>query len=372
MVTEWFFYYLVPIANALAQSCVVMVVTRDNGLELGIAGDASGAKRHMLDDAVQLVVLKGRQSSVPSLVSAWSAFRRLRAFRPDIVHAQDHTDWRLLLLTATCGAHARLLTVHDVVTHLGKRETSGFHAFVRRLVRRLSDAYVVHGEYLAQLLRAQTWYRAGQRVFVIPHGALAVPASASPLPDTPSLLLFGRLEYYKGVDVFVQAAELAAESLPGLRAIIAGRGPEVERCARFVTHPELFEWRTGFVQDDDLPSLFAESSVVILPYREASQSGVVPMAFMNGRAVIATKVGGLPEAIEDGVDGLLVEPDDPAGLAAAIIQFHTTLGLAARLTERAGRVVENGRCSAARIAAEHLRAYEILLGASNDDCEPSQ
>jgi starch synthase len=173
--------------------------------------------------------------------------------------------------------------------------------------------------------------------------------------------MFGRLEYYKGLDVLVRAAEMAAKEITGLKVIVAGAGPVAESCRALVTRPELFDWRVGFVPDNDIPDLFALCSVVVLPYRAASQSGVIPLAFANGRSVIATETGSLAEALHDGEDGLLVPPEDPESLARAIVRFHLEPGLAQRLTIQAVETVTSGRLSAAAVASRHLAAYQAML-----------
>jgi glycosyltransferase involved in cell wall biosynthesis len=77
------------------------------------------------------------------------------------------------------------------------------------------------------------------------------------------------------------------------------------------------EFRERFISNEEAALLFAAADASLLPYRSASQSGVVQLSFAYGRPVIATRVGGLPTAVDDGVDGILCEPD-PAALAASI------------------------------------------------------
>jgi glycosyltransferase involved in cell wall biosynthesis len=70
-----------------------------------------------------------------------------------------------------------------------------------------------------------------------------------------------------------------------------------------------------YVPDEELTDLLARHHLVVLPYRSATQSGIVPLAHAAGRPVVATAVGGLVESVRDGVDGVLVPPDDAAALA---------------------------------------------------------
>jgi glycosyltransferase involved in cell wall biosynthesis len=361
MLHDWHFYYVASIANALASAADVLVVTREHGYEFGLEGDASEAKRSMLDPRVRLEVVRGRQSSIAGAASAAAVATRIRSFGPDVVHAQDDPDWRLYLL-GRMFAVPHVLTVHDVVTHLGSR--SRYNRLQRIVLKQLqmrASAVLVHGEKLAGLARCTLKLSDDARVVAIPLGVVCQPAKPTPLPTAPCALFFGRLEYYKGVDVLVRAAEIAVDRLPGLRIVIAGAGHDVERVRALVTRPEIFDWRVGHIPGDALPELFALSTVVVLPYREASQSGVVPLAFANGRSVIASEVGALSEAVDDGATGILVPPEDADALAEALVRFHLTPGLADGLSTRAQAVVTSGRLSSTAVATAHLRVYGSLL-----------
>ena len=78
------------------------------------------------------------------------------------------------------------------------------------------------------------------------------------------------------------------------------------------------EFRDSFISNEEAALLFGAAHAALLPYRSASQSGVVQLSFAYGRPVIATHVGGLPASVNHGHDGLLSEPGDPAALARAI------------------------------------------------------
>ena len=93
-----------------------------------------------------------------------------------------------------------------------------------------------------------------------------------------------------------------------------------------------------YIPDEEVEALFKAADVVVLPYRSATQSGVTHVAYALGVPVITTNVGGLAETVRPGETGLVVPPEDPAALAAAIVRYFAE-GMAPRL--RAG--VENLR-----------------------------
>jgi starch synthase len=149
--------------------------------------------------------------------------------------------------------------------------------------------------------------------------------------------------------------------VPDVRIVIAGDGEDMAPYRALMAHPERFDVRDRWIPDDERDALFAAARVVALPYVEASQSGVVPVAHAHGRAVVASAVGGLPEAVDEDETGLLVPPADPQALAQALARTLSEPGLAERLgaTGRA-RLVERARSEAvgARTAAVYGRALD--------------
>jgi glycosyltransferase involved in cell wall biosynthesis len=364
MIADWFVYYLAPIAVSLNETAQVKCVLRDQGLELGLPGQAIREKTEMFGP-LQVDFVPRKQFDLRSLGAVLRVARSIRAFRPEIVHSQWHSDWRLLLLSLVAPRSSRILTVHDVTPHPGQQfHTNPLKRLVRRALYQTSDAFLVHGERLVAGLRGDCRVPAGAYIGVVPHGSLAQPSGRYPLPVGRSLLFFGRWEFYKGLDLLIEAVEAAGKTLGDLRLIVAGQGSEGARARALVQNPQLFEWREGFVPDEELPALFGSVCAVVLPYREASQSGVVPLAFANGRPVIATDVGALKEAVEDGVSGLLVEYPTVEGLRDAIVRLFTEPDLLATLA-RGARETADESLGPAAIAGAHQAVYTAVAAAKS-------
>jgi glycosyltransferase involved in cell wall biosynthesis len=208
---------------------------------------------------------------------------------------------------------------------------------MRRLLRR-ADGALVHSAQQAGLAR--------DLAPGTPVGTAGLPAHL-PTPDVPErpvlggeaaepanhLLFFGMVRPYKGLDVLLRSlAEIddvsltvAGEFWGGVdetRALISSLGLE-----------DRVELRPGYVPADEVPGLFAGADALVLPYRTATASQNVFMAYEHGVPVIATRAGTLADHVRDGIDGLLCEPDDVASLTGALRRFYTP-GEPARL--RAG------------------------------------
>jgi glycosyltransferase involved in cell wall biosynthesis len=293
-------------------------------------------------------------------VLLWAAARSTRA--ADVVHFQWLTvqplDVRLPPIALPPGRRAPLvLTAHDV---LPREPRAGQLRAQRRLYERV-EAVVVHSEHGAARLRDELGIDPA-RVHVIPHGAFthfaAHPASA-PLPlelaavEKPVVLCFGLIRPYKGIDVLLAAwrgiedAELWIVGLPkmDLAPLRAAAPPGV----RFVPR---------FVADDEIPAFFRRADLVVLPYREIDQSGVLFTALGFGAPLLLSSVGGFPEVAATGA-AELVPPGDPASLHAALARLLTDQAARERLAA-AARAAAAGPYAWDAIAAQHLALYETL------------
>jgi len=132
------------------------------------------------------------------------------------------------------------------------------------------------------------------------------------------LLMFGRLLPYKGLDLLGEALSLLG-SRPELEVRVVGSGPESPALDSLRARPGVAV-ENRWVPEGEVGALLAWSDALVLPYREASQSGIAAVALAAGRRVLATNVGGLAEQLEHQPLALLCEPD-PRSLAAGLRQL---------------------------------------------------
>ena len=163
----------------------------------------------------------------------------------------------------------------------------------------------------------------------------------TPLPpdDTLRLLFFGFVRPYKGLDVALEAmALLKSKGVRTQLSVVGEFWDPIERWRSQIEQlglADVVELRPGYVPDADVSDLLAAHHALVLPYRSASQSGIVPVALSAGRPVIATAVGGVAESVTDGVDGTLAAPGDAVSFADAIERCRQNLHeLAAGTSEK--------------------------------------
>ena len=144
--------------------------------------------------------------------------------------------------------------------------------------------------------------------------------------DTKRVILnFGVIRKYKGLDILLNAIPRLKSELEDFTVLVAGECYEdldmYKQLIRSLNISDIVDLRAEFIPDNEVHLYFSAADVVVLPYRSATQSGVVPIAFNFDRPVIVTDVGGLPEIVPDGEVGFTV-PCDSEAVAGAILKFY--------------------------------------------------
>jgi glycosyltransferase involved in cell wall biosynthesis len=240
---------------------------------------------------------------------------------------------------------------------------------LQKLVCRFADCVLVNAEAIRESLIEQGYDPS--KIVVIRNGiALSNFARGERnaalrrdlgFPSSARLVaVFSRLNPMKGVEYFLDAAIILAERFPDVRFLVAGDGgsrKELEdRACRLGLGPRIVF--AGF--RSDVRELLSEAAISVLPSLSEGTSNTLLESMAAGIPVIATRVGGNPEVIEDGVSGLLVPPRDSAAIAAAMIRLLEDEDLALRLGQ-AGmrRVSELFSLSGSVQQTEHL--YQRLV-----------
>jgi glycosyltransferase involved in cell wall biosynthesis len=280
---------------------------------------------------------------------------RRAARAADVVHFQwlsvQQLDARLLPR-----GRPLVLTAHDVLP----REGSARRRTAQRALYERFDAVVAHSEHGRARLIDELGIDA-ERVHVIPHGAFAHLAEQPDAPppfatDKRVVLFFGLLRPYKGIDVLLDAwrgiddAELWIVGMPrmDISALRASAPPGVRFVPRFIT-------------DEQLPPYFRRADLVVLPYREIEQSGVLFTALAFGKALLLSDVGGFAEVAALG-GAHAVAPGDARALRAALTELLADPAKLDALATRA-RQLATGEYGWDGIARRTLALYERLLGA---------
>lgn len=298
---------------------------------------------------------------------------RLQALRaliqdidPDLLHMQSGLMWENAILTRT-RRYPVVVTVHDVVSHPRLVGALSAPQFGTTLAVRSADALITHGESSRQLLlnKHGSHIQASQ-VHSLDHGVILRYGKGASRPTVPAgngnILFFGFLDKYKGLEFLIDAEAILRSSLPGMSMVVAGATARPAYYRALVGGASHVSLRLGYQDRDSVERLFRWADIVVLPYIEASQSGVLQLAVAFGVPPVATTVGGFPDVIRDRVNGLLVAPRDARSLAAAIHELLTDSGLRVEIIKNLQSDREN-RFSWARISSQTLQIYgDVISG----------
>ena len=353
--------YAANLARALAMDHEVMLVLSRRSAARQIEPEALSLLRR----SVRVEIVPHHYAPLQPLVARLCQWHIAR-FRPDIVHVQEHPTRSMGLLARHLGSKLPLVTtVHDPKPHSGgdSKAADAFARFYADL-RGRSDGLIVHGQALIDML-AQTGVPRS-KIRSIMHGVLrfghqqpdaAAPPTVPPSLNAHRLIFFGRVEAYKGLDTLLAANVIWRREGVPIKLLIAGTGPDLDRHRDAMRMPNITLMQSRIPQDA-LAGLVGGSLAAILPYHDATQSGVIASAFGAGRPVIATDVGALAEAVGDA--GLIVPPQDPEALAEAGRAIVENERLRQQL-ERAVAARVEGPLGWDEIAAETAVFYRELL-----------
>ncbi len=242
---------------------------------------------------------------------------QIRARQPDVLLYPIFHPWSPFL-QAALREFPTVVTVHDPEPHAGDYEW-----VLENLSIRKADRCVL----LSQSLKPALIRRgvAAERIDVIPHGPL-FDSSRSPqekrmksAPKRPTILFFGRIAPYKGLDILINAFTELMRTHQA-RLLIVGEG-DLKPYESLLENLSEVEVINRWIPDSEVGIWFEQATIVVLPYTKATQSGVVTIAATFQLPVIATRSGGLPEQIQDGKTGILVEPGDTRELVQALIRL---------------------------------------------------
>lgn len=304
--------------------------------------------------AINFLKLRGSQRSDVSFARKMSRvsmyYTRLICYasvaKPKIFHILwnnrfEAFDRTLLMLYYRLLRKKVVLTAHNV--NAGKRdaEDTRLNRLTLAMQYRLADHIFVHTDKMKSELVKEFAVRA-DRVSVIPFGVnnsvpntrltssgakarLAIPGG------DPAILFFGRITPYKGLEYLIPAFRQILARHENCRLIIAGR---VDRCEKYwnalregigdLVDRERVIVRAEFIPDEETEIYFKAADVLVLPYRDIYQSGVLFLAHSFGLPVLAADVGSLKDDIVEGRNGSIFRPEDPTDLAKAIEEYFAS------------------------------------------------
>lgn len=253
-----------------------------------------------------------------SIFRFYLLIKAVNELNPDIIHITSLHPWLIFTLPFLKRKYPIVTTIHDVKMHLG--ESNYIWDLSLWILKRYSDKIFVHGQWALDALVNEGIPK--NKIKIVPLGNLSSfnMNYSNNLKEKNSILFFGRIEDYKGLEYLIKVEPLIRKEIPNFKVIIAGEG-DFTKYSKFIRNWDAFEIYNEFIPDNDIPSYFQRVELVVLPYTECTQTGIIPIAYAFKKPVIATNVGSIPEVVEDGKTGFIVPAKDHEALAETIIKI---------------------------------------------------
>ena len=286
-----------------------------------------------------------------------------------IVHAYNFYGNVFAVPPARLSAPVVIASIRDCGPYLTSMQKR-----VQRYACRFADCVLVNADAVKDWLIGEGYDPA--KIVVIRNGVDTARFDAPPEgarirhelglgPETPLVAVVGRLTRLKGLEQFLEATAILAPRFPDARFLIVGETSPHD--GWYLTQLQELAARLGVADRviftglrSDVPALLASVDVAVMPSLNEALSNVLLESMAAGAPLVATRVGGTPEALGDGENGLLVPPADSAALAASIATLLNDRELAARLGHAARRRIAE-RFSVDRMVRSTQELYSDLL-----------
>lgn len=345
-----FFAYSVQLASALSELCEVTLLLPDR---------ASSHYTENINRSVGLHRFHMPRLRYPTnLTMVYSLFKTISRLKPHVVHQLAWHPWMNLALPLFPDIPL-VTTIHDAERHPGDRQSS---VLLQNWQWRRANQVIVHAERIRQLMTDRLGVPE-HKLHVIPIGSYNLYNAwlSDDVSEHPyTILFFGRIWEYKGLQYLIEAEPLITQQVPEARIVIAGQGESFEKYERLMVNRDRFVVHNYYIPDEMVARLFQEASIVVIPYVEASQSAVLAIAYAFGKPVVATTVGGIPEAVEHEQTGYLVPPRDSDSLAEAVVTLLQDHDLRRKMGRQALKKAET-EFSWSSVAGKTLEVYKQAL-----------
>jgi glycosyltransferase involved in cell wall biosynthesis len=247
----------------------------------------------------------------------------LDRFAPDVLYSTMIHTWNPVIFWLGRKTKFRVKTIHDAMPHRG--ENGLLSRLLHATEYRQATNYVVLSEVAIPVVTSRGI--APEQIIHIPHAHFGVYATKEAARGDGlfnRFIFFGRINEYKGLGVLLEAMRKINAAAPHLTLVVAGNGNVAPYADAFGKLAHCLDLKIRWIEHDEVGALMNDTDFIILPYIEATQSGVIPLACGLRKPVVATNVGGIPEQVENGVTGILIPPSSSDAIAQAVLELYST------------------------------------------------
>lgn len=238
----------------------------------------------------------------------------------DILHSTTNCKTTFFLLPFFSKLQNKLYTVHDPISHNRQSKIRDFFR-IKLYYSSFKDLLLLSPSLIKQFKsRYKGWF---DTIFYSNLGPYDYLTQCSALENNYKkyILFFGRVSYYKGVDLLIKAYPKSEYYANGYKLLIVGKGnvnsKDIEQNSNII-------YINRYIANSELANFIRDSDSVVLPYRTATQSGCVMSAFAFNKPILATNVGDLPLSVTNDITGIIIEPDSEEEVVRGLNKMYHT------------------------------------------------
>ncbi len=317
-----------------------------------------------LIDLDKTYVIKGTRTIniFRKLYISYKINQYLRKINPDVIIIDNYM---LTYFFSTLRYRKKMLfIVHDPFLHSG--ENFIIDRFLRKLQFNLIDNKILLNENQKKDFIEHYQYNPNTifTSFLSVYDYLRYCKTDNNSQSSPefNILFFGRISPYKGIkfllDAFVKI--ISAQQRSDMTLTIAGSGNFDFDIEVYKQYPQI-NILNEYIYPENLADLISQASIVVCPYTDATQSGVIMSAYAFKKPVIATNVGGLPEMVEDKKTGLIIEPKSSDAIYNAILELYNNKNILEEMSRNIGKIYFEGEKSWDSSAKQFIEAFTKII-----------
>ena len=269
--------------------------------------------KHIIDLQKTYIINNGNNSKIQNLILTFKLLRKIHELQIDIIHLTEIPNWNYFPLYIK--RKNIVLSVHDPFVHSCVK--SKWYEFRRKCAFFLLDNFIIFNKNQREAfikhynLEKKLVFDSYLSTYTYLH------MYKKPTTQKQQILFFGQITSHKGLEYLLPAMELVHQQHPEAKLVVAGKGKFHFDISSY-QNKNYIDIRNRFIPDEELAELIQESYLVVCPYKDATQSGVIMSAFAFDIPVIATNVGGLPEMVKHNKTGLIIPPCNIQAITDAV------------------------------------------------------
>lgn len=333
---------------------------RSGIFDSGIYGNAIDKFKDYLGiDKIRIINITSKDSSLKTFSLYPAELKMINDINPDIINFVSEPSLYEMPLVRKFG-HKIVLTIHDPLPHVDDIK-SKFYNIVHKPFWKSINRFILLNK--RQIDGFSKYHNVPERkIEVASLGNYDIINQFGDIAEwnNQSILYFGRISPYKGIEYLLEAFERIKKDYPSLKLVVAGGGKYYFDISKYRENHNI-HFINEYISTDRLATLIRKSTFVVCPYISATQSGVISTCLALNKPVIATRVGGLEDMIENGVTGILIKEKNVDELVNAIRSLLDTPELINNMVHNIEKANKNGDNSWTNISKKYIAVYKKML-----------